>query len=692
MPGSINTCYNIIPGTFGQEDITGAKNLVESKFDNANDIVIEYWDKSKTYLDDLTDYFKYPTEPSTDLTYAGIVTESTGSMLSTGAINTSATGVLTTNEGSTGDSDIPEDITDADIDYTIEPYASLSDDDLINVHDFDTTTTAPTLDATIVRPTYEDSPGREHGAVDPGDNPGMGTYDVGAEKIDSYSYPPDPQPSLGSITIPSDADYEWKPSDFEGTLVVADIYSLAGDISSMSYNESDYTSVRSQYLSAVGTVLNAKLADEIENGADGLGDTVLTALWARTQAKQDTVEERKRNEAENYYASKGWKSPPGVLKAVVNEIIAERTRSDAQLLYEQTVEEGRLIQTNTHFAVQQGIAFEVQLMTHFDKIANRSLENAKQIVETSVKIYNAKVAGYMAMVENYKAIGSVYADKVRAAETVIQAWKTKMEGAKLESEIEMNKVQYYKEMLGAIQLKVDIWQGKIKAIGMQIEADKQNIEGYKAAVEAYVAKINAKTAEYGLYQSEIDAEKSKAEVYELLVRAYGEEVTAYRSKAEIDKMHSDRDLAKNQELINKYLADIENYKALTVVRNGEVDAVLKRYEAKSDLYKHRVTLAGDILDAETKQYLGKIEEAKNVVELKIKEADVDLQTYLALLEQNVEISKAAVNVSTQMAASALASVNTSASVSFQAGVHDQWNFSYGQQTNNSYIESHEWDE
>jgi len=153
------------------------------------------------------------------------------------------------------------------------------------------------------------------------------------------------------------------------------------------------------YVSTLKDALTAALLTGVQDGGTGLGATVEAALWARARARQDISNARVYNEAENYFASRGFPLPPGALAGVLAEAAAEQTRADAQMNYEVSIEQARLAQVNTHFFLTTSLQLEEVEMTHAAKVAQRLFEAARYKQQANIDLYSALMQGYSSRLE-----------------------------------------------------------------------------------------------------------------------------------------------------------------------------------------------------------------------------------------------------------------------------------------------------
>lgn len=232
-------------------------------------------------------------------------------------------------------------------------------------------------------------------------------------------------------------------------------------------NELDYD--EAVYQSDLQDALKTALQDFVENGGTGLGSDVESALWARAQDRQTLLNERTYNEAEEYFASRGYTIPPGALSGRLTEALAEQTRATAQLNYEISIEQARLARAQSEYSLNAAINLEGQDKEKFTAMANRALEVSKATVKVIIDLYDAKIRGYIA----------------------------EMDGAKLEAEVE--------------KLRVD---AAVAANSNVINEYNANIEKYKTQIqhELGIVELVAKVYGYKIAGYEADAKVAAADL------------------------------------------------------------------------------------------------------------------------------------------------------------------------------------
>lgn len=282
---------------------------------------------------------------------------------------------------------------------------------------------------------------------------------------------------------PSDADLT--PGDVStpvmGTLNTISIptitiptYTLIAPTTELSYDEAPYSS---DLQDAVKTALIAFIA----NGGTGLGATVEDALWARARAKQDILNERTYDEANEFFASRNYTIPAGALGGRLTEALAEQTRADAQLNFEIMIEQARLARAQSEHTMNASITLEGQDKELFNNTANRALDAAKAAVQVIIDIFDVKVREYIAKLDGNKLIVEAEKIKVDAAvaanKSITDAYVADIEGYKAKIQMELGIVEMVAKVYG---YKIAGYEADAKVAALDLDAQ---IKTYQAKID-----------------------------------------------------------------------------------------------------------------------------------------------------------------------------------------------------------------
>lgn len=515
--------------------------------------------------------------------------------------------------------------------------------------------------------------------VDPAD-PGAGPV------LAAVTLPTEPSLIDPTLEVTPDIVLPTPPPDppirsLEDDLIDIDLIDLGANFT---YNEAIYES-------DLGDAMYAWLLDQIsDQSSTGLGPTVEDALWQRGRDRNQIINERTYNEAENYFASRGYVMPPGALMGRLTEALTEQTRSDEQLNYEIMIEMARLAQTNTHFVINSSLQEEKQLMDHFNQVAERAFKVATYVAQLAIETAKANVAIYNIRLENRKIAVALFSARVQADLVQFEVYKTKMEGAKLETDVKLALVEVYKSRIEAEKLKVQIYSIQMESAKLISDLQKNEIERYKALVDAYVAKVNANTAKYNQYAAEVAAEMSKVDIFKAQSQAYEARVRGVSVAAEVEIKNIMAQIEYNNGLIDEFKARMDGYIADAETSFKEAETKARVYGSEVDAYKGLVAAEASVADIGVKNAGLQIEARLGEINSAIQEAQVNLENGRINYQFDMAKLETVAKIQSQIAASALTSVNASASIGFQTGAtaqgdmtKDEWSFSESHNYSNS---------
>lgn len=480
--------------------------------------------------------------------------------------------------------------------------------------------------------------------------------------LDAVPIPAEPDialpdvPTLNSLEIPASPVLNL-PSF---TAVLADAPSVDFD-TTLSFTEPTYVS---DLLDA----LKAKLLEWVNGASTGIEADVEQAVWDRGRAREDVNSMRSVGEVTRAFASRGFSMPPGALLTATMEAVQEAENKNSSFSRDVAIKQAELEQSNRRFAFEQSWQVESGLLTYANQVAQRAFDVARFTLQAGIDVFRATVERFNAQVTAYRAEAEVYKARIEAELAVIEIYKAQLDGQRLVGEINMQLVEIYKSRIQAVNAMIELYNSKVNAANTKASINKTIIEGFGARVQAYDSLVKAKASEYDAYATNVKAEVSKAEVFKVQADAYRSEVEGYSALVEARVKEADANIKVNQEV------PLELYKQKAVVFGEIVRAESSRVSALADVYRSegsvyqattsaeaaRVGAQADGYRSETQLLLGKA----NVI---LESAKANVQKMMSSIEMLVESIKAGAQVSSQLAASALSSVNLSGSISNSMG-------------------------
>ena len=534
-------------------------------------------------------------------------------------------------------------------------------------------------DLSLVLPEFPETPELNAISISPVDIPSL---DVDSPSIDypdkpDVTWPTDPgePPVIIEPVLPTSPDYTLPdipviedliipsipPLDipsFEGTLPVDDI-----DLPCSIFEYSE-----AMYESALKDAVESKLVDLVIDGGTGLAADVEAAIWERAKDRLALKNEQMYDEAEGYFASRGFSLPPGALSNRLSEIQKEQARADQQINYEIMIEQARLAQTNTHFAITAVVQHEANVMIYITNRNNRMLDAAKYVQEAAIAIFNSQVASYTKKLAAYQASAAVYESRIRASGLILENYRSQLEGVKLTADVQRQKVEIYGIQIGAINALATLYRTEMEAVRVQADIERLKLEGFKGKIDAYTARLNAIVSNYNAYQACIAGEAAKASVYSEQVKAFAMEVAARRTEADINIAEAGIKVEENKNILEGFRANIGKASAILAARVAEVEAKGRGYGLDIDKYKADVSRMLAEVTAEIDRYRAESQHITNVAKVSLSQSDIFLREVGRRHELDLEKTKSGATIAAQMAASAISAVAAGAQLNVRAGI------------------------
>lgn len=426
------------------------------------------------------------------------------------------------------------------------------------------------------------------------------------------------------------------------------------------------------YSSATLTLLKAELTDRIQNGGTGLNPAVETMIWDRGREREARTMRDQLDSLEQM-ESLGYALPPGVWLDARLKIATENAYANMGLSREIMIKQAELELQNVLAALQQVGQLEEQLIQYTNQREQRAFEAYRYMTEASISIYNAKVQAYSAYLEAYKTKVTIFTAQVQAEMAKVEAYKAQVSAEEAKAQINTALVQQYRTQADVALANVEVYKAKIEAIRSKAEIEKLKVDIFGEQVRGYTAKVNAYTAQVEGFRAGIQAEASKQEAYRTQVTAYSAEVDAAAKlvQAKIDEFRA---------RVSVKEVEWEGYKALAQAEASRAQALASNNQSIAESYKAEVSAVSAYNQAMTQQWEASVRQAQAVAEIGVSAAKANAEAYLSARSISLDAAKVGAQVSAQLGAAALATMNWSSSVSqsSQSSQSNSWSYQFGQ--------------
>jgi len=410
----------------------------------------------------------------------------------------------------------------------------------------------------------------------------------------------------------------------------------------------------STYNSALLTALQTSLEDRISGGGTGLGQQAETALWERgkereARSSQDAIDKLEQMEA------LGYMLPPGGYVDARIKIITETDYAERGHSREVMIESARLELDNVKHALTTATQLEGQLIDANNAVEQRVFEAARYATEAGVSIYNAKVQAYAAMVDIYRAKIAAYEAQVRAEVSRVDAYRAEIAAEEAKANVNRALVDQYRAQVDAALSSIRVYEAEIAGIQAKADIEKTKVMVFGEQVRGFSAQVNAYTAQVEGFRAQLEGEKTKAQLYQSQVEAFAARVNASARQVEAR-------VAAYRGRIDASNSRWEAYKSQTDAEAKRVGAYAQINSATADAYRSEVTGISAFNETLTKQWQVSLDQAQRVSEIGINTAKANAELFMTTRSLALDAAKVGAQVSAQIGAAALNTMNLSASV------------------------------
>ena len=418
------------------------------------------------------------------------------------------------------------------------------------------------------------------------------------------------------------------------------------------------------YTSDIYSDILVKLLDGLRNGDTGLAPDVEQAIYDNHLRRINEENESRIEEAENYFAGRGFTLPSGMLAYKLSRVSREAMASKEQASREVMISQAELAQKNTHFIMERGIQLEGVLREFFVSNANMSLNAQKAAADYAIEVHRAMADGARLRIEQWKAQYDVWKAKVENAKLPFEEAKLKLEIAKGNADIQRLHVDIYKGRLDGARMGLDFYKGQLEAVRVGAEIEQLKVQIFESEIKAWLARVEANSQVVNLYKGQLEGEKIKVDIFNAEVTAHVQALEARKKKLEALIARRDSIVEENKARVLEFNAYVDKYKA-------DLDAETKILGAKVDGFKADAAAYSAETDREKAHYEAKLHQ----IDSRVKVAGYKLQESVTRLEAAVRgfesIKKlqlegltGVMNVGAQLAASAIQGINTNTSISY----------------------------
>lgn len=363
------------------------------------------------------------------------------------------------------------------------------------------------------------------------------------------------------------------------------------------------------YQSELLDLYTQTILEWLETVGTGLDPDVESAIWERARYRQMEMLESTAESVLSIPRSRGFTIPAAVSDAVIGRFSQETMQLDADIYRDILIKQSMLEQETFKNSIILGLSLETMLIDNFNDVQERRFEAEKYVVESAIKIFEAKTRLYVADVEVFGIKAEIFKAKVGAELARLDAYKAQLEGQLLLADLNEQQVNVYKEQIAGLRANIEVFRGQVDAAKAKIAANNASIAAFDQVVVAFETKVKAKSAEYDAYAAQLRAEISKLDIYAAQVDTYKSKSEAYKAIVDSKIIAKELEFKQVQEYpLEIYTQKLEAFKSKVEAEASKVMAQVSALKAETDLFAATE-------EAKTLNISGQVDTARSVAEV-----------------------------------------------------------------------------
>ncbi len=401
-------------------------------------------------------------------------------------------------------------------------------------------------------------------------------------------------------------------------------------------------------------------------GGTGLPPAVEQALWERAASREDVAIARDISAAATEFAGRGFSLPPGML---VNRIDAIRT--DGQLKKQTLGREVLIKVADTHienlrFACTQAIAAENVLIGLWSQMAQRQFDAAKIQLDSELALLNAQVAIFNALQGARSNTASIRRLALEERALELQEFKAQLDGEIAKGQINDQRLKAFLGQYEGVKADIEVYKSEVQGAQLESELQRNEVENYKTGVQATAETISADKLRYEAYESRVKGETAKAGLLESQARGYSAYVSGKAARADISIKNQQAELAQMDLGLRAYMAQLERDKVRLQAESAAISANADAHRANTARYTAQVGAETAIAELQNKAYEAQIRSNIALYEVEMRKHMADMEQLMRAASLQADGLKAIGQMYSTLAAGAMAGVSISSSIGADA--------------------------
>lgn len=437
--------------------------------------------------------------------------------------------------------------------------------------------------------------------------------------------------------------------------------------------------------------LVASLVKSLTEHGFGLDKGIENEIYKRHKLRIDEEYDAERLKESGRMAAQGWNIPTGSHEAGLawlenrrNRALEEASSAIMEKNAELTFQDRQNVRAVT-------VQFEDVYRKYIAGYWQRSLEAAKSLADNLNQIYSLQLQGNTLELQKLTTEIALFDAEVKSQFIALEAHEKELQGMKLQADIRAQDLAGMLSYIDATNAAVKVYSAEVEAQRMLLQYDANQLAVYQGELQGWLGQLDGYAKQVTAWAEEVRGHGLEAQNYTTLAQAYSAEMAGLESYNRVEASKADIALKEMESQLEEFKAKVVAYEATVRGEIARVDAESKLYGAKASAYNSQANVA--IATAEATAKLDGIRADLDVkkLALAIEENKAEMDNAMRESALDLEATKAIAQTLSQLAASAMSSLNVGANISdtFARGITDnaQYSASLGNMMSYSYTEN-----
>jgi len=403
-------------------------------------------------------------------------------------------------------------------------------------------------------------------------------------------------------------------------------------------------------------------------GGTGLPPAVEQALWERAAGREDMDAQRDIDAAMVEFSSRGFSLPPGALLARIDGV------RHARALQKQTLGRDILIKiSDTHienlrFACTQAIAAENVLIGVWGQMAQRAFEAAKIHTDMQLAVLNARIATYNAVQGARQTSANIRRMELEEKAHELQVWRAQLEGEIARGQINEQRLKVFTAQWQALGTEVEVYKSRMQGAAIEADVQKKDVDRYRAQIEAAAEMVKIDKLRFDAYDSRIRGEVGKARIIQAQAQGYSAYVQGKGIVADIAIKNQGAQLQREELRLKAFIANLDVQKAQLQAQVENVAANARMHESNTARYSAQANAQASFAQVQLAAWQASAQVSVSQWEAQMRKVVADMEQMMRTAALQMQGLQAVAQAYATLAAGQTAGISIGASVGASGSV------------------------